>query len=262
MEAPEGYVPLDLVGFTDKGDYVAGNTYAANDLAHNDNKIYRSLQDNNIGHDLPEIPESKTEWWELWLSGGADDLGAITVNDTSNVTGSGAGEIVVAQALIDAIANKIMNDMVMKNMIVNNLLATVEGKVLDATQGKTLDEKITQLNSNIKHIIQPITETQNATLTYNNTTYINGIVYFDFAIETKVSQPNGTEYWYVTMQNQLKSGNILLNGYLTNNLAKQLSVTIATDKSIKIINTTGSEIPSGSRIQISGCAFCNSIDGN
>ena len=27
MAAPEGYVALDLIGFTDKGDYAAGTTY-------------------------------------------------------------------------------------------------------------------------------------------------------------------------------------------------------------------------------------------
>lgn len=37
-----------------------------------------------------------------------------------------------------------------KSNVVNNLLATVTGNVLDATQGKALNEKITQLYSNIK----------------------------------------------------------------------------------------------------------------
>ena len=148
MAAPAGYVPLDLVGFTDKGAYVSESTYAANDIVHNDNKMYRSLQDNNTGHALPVSPETETEWWELWLSGGAEDLEAITVKDTSNVTGDGIGQVVVAQTLIDAIANKVMNDLVAKSQIINNLLATQAGNVLDATQGKVLDEKITQLYSN------------------------------------------------------------------------------------------------------------------
>ena len=148
MSAPAGYVPLDLVGFTDKGAYESENTYAANDIVHDDNKMYRSLQDNNTGHALPVTPETETEWWELWLSGGAEDLEAITVKDTSNVTGGGAGKVVVAQTLIDAIAQKVLNDLIAKTQIVNNLLATQTGNVLDATQGKALDEKITQLNSN------------------------------------------------------------------------------------------------------------------
>lgn len=41
-----------------------------------------------------------------------------------------------------------------KSNVVNNLLATVTGNVLDATQGKALNEKITQLYSNLGGIVQ------------------------------------------------------------------------------------------------------------
>lgn len=149
MPAPQGYVALDLVGFTDKGDYAEGTTYAQNDLVHNDNKIYLSLQDNNTGQALPVSPATETSFWRLWLSGGADDLEALTAEDTSNVTGGGAGQVVVAQTLIDAIANKVMNDLVAKSQIVNNLLATQAGNVLDATQGKALKDLIDQTNSDL-----------------------------------------------------------------------------------------------------------------
>ena len=149
MPAPQGYVALDLVGFTDKGDYAAGTTYAQNDLVHSDNRIYLSLQDNNIGQALPVSPATETAFWKLWLSGGGDDLEALTAEDTSNVTGGGAGQVVVAQTLIDAIANKVMNDLVAKSQIINNLLATQAGNVLDATQGKVLKDELDQLNSDM-----------------------------------------------------------------------------------------------------------------
>lgn len=151
MPAPQGYVALDLVGFTDKGDYAAGTTYAQNDLVHSDNRIYLSLQDNNVGQALPVSPDTETEFWKLWLSGGGDDLEALTAEDTSNVTGGGAGQVVVAQTLIDAIANKVMNDLVAKSQIINNLLATQAGNVLDATQGKALKDEIDQLNSDLQN---------------------------------------------------------------------------------------------------------------
>lgn len=106
MSAPQGYVALDLVGFTDKGDYAAGSTYVKNDLVHSDNKIYLSLQDNNTGQALPVSPETETAFWKLWLSGGADSLELITAKDTGNLTGGGAGTVVVAQELIDAIVEK------------------------------------------------------------------------------------------------------------------------------------------------------------
>lgn len=108
---PEGYVELDLVGFTDKGTYSSSETYVKNDLVHNDNKIYLSLQDDNIGQALPSSTETENTYWKVWLAGSADDLANITVKDTSNVTGGGANKVVVAQNLIDAIANKVIQNM-------------------------------------------------------------------------------------------------------------------------------------------------------
>lgn len=68
-------VKLGLVGFTDKGEWVSnysftnsdGETvigYAANDLVHTDNGIFRSLTDNNI-----TSPDGDTEHtsWQVWL---------------------------------------------------------------------------------------------------------------------------------------------------------------------------------------------------
>lgn len=108
MAAPEGYVALDLIGFTDKGDYAAETTYVKNDLVHSDNRIYLSLQDNNVGNALPVLPATETTYWKLWLSGGSDNLDDLTAKDTSNLMGTGAGQVVVAQALIDAMASKIV----------------------------------------------------------------------------------------------------------------------------------------------------------
>ena len=112
------------------------------------------MQDNNVGQALPGSPDTETEFWKLWLSGGGDDLEALTAEDTSNVTGGGAGQVVVAQTLIDAIANKVMNDLVAKSQIINNLLATQAGNVLDATQGKALKDEIDQLNSDFQNCYQ------------------------------------------------------------------------------------------------------------
>lgn len=120
---PEGYVELDLVGFTDKGTYSSSETYVKNDLVHNDNKIYLSLQDDNIGQALPSSTETENTYWKVWLAGSADDLANITVKDTSNVTGGGANKVVVAQNLIDAIANKViqnMNSITQLNSNLNN----------------------------------------------------------------------------------------------------------------------------------------------
>ena len=77
----------------------------------------------------------------------------VKTTDTYGLVVSALGESTV-QALIDAIANKVMNELINKNKIVNNLLATDASTVLAGTQGAALDKRlveaenaVTQLNS-------------------------------------------------------------------------------------------------------------------
>ncbi|RGY95165.1 hypothetical protein [Clostridium sp. AM58-1XD] len=73
-----------------------------------------------------------------------------------------AGNSTTVQNLLDALASKVVNDLVsnteftekltgymLKSQLVNNLLATVTGNPLDATQGKALKDQIDVLNSNL-----------------------------------------------------------------------------------------------------------------
>lgn len=65
----------------------------------------------------------------------------------------------------------IANNSVSKSSIANNLTTTTEGMVLDATQGKTLNDKISTLNNNLEW----------KTLTHNSAsiTSINGNIFVD-----------------------------------------------------------------------------------
>ena len=82
--------------------------------------------------------------------GGFDGTAAsVKATDTYGLVVDALGES-TAQALIDAVANKVMNELVAKSQILNNLLATVPGNALDAVQGKNLQDQITQLNGEIK----------------------------------------------------------------------------------------------------------------
>lgn len=81
--------------------------------------------------------------------GGFDGTAAsVKATDTYGLVVDALGES-TAQALIDAVANKVMNELVTKSQIINNLLATVPGNALDAVQGKTLMDLYTQLNGDI-----------------------------------------------------------------------------------------------------------------
>lgn len=70
--------------------------------------------------------------------------------DTENLAGGGE---VTAQELLDALAKQVANKLLAKSQVVNNLLATVEGNPLDATQGKALKELIDTTNNNLSKAI-------------------------------------------------------------------------------------------------------------
>ena len=71
--------------------------------------------------------------------------------DTENLAGGGE---VTAQELLDALAEQVANKLLAKSQVVNNLLATVEGNPLDATQGKALKELIDTTNNNLSKCVK------------------------------------------------------------------------------------------------------------
>ena len=96
--------------------------------------------------------------------------------DTENLAGGGE---VTAQELLDALAEQVANKLLAKSQVVNNLLATVEGNPLDATQGKALKELIDTTNNNLSKC--------NIGYSYNGTDGTN-------AIYTAI--PNGSTVWF------------------------------------------------------------------
>ena len=105
------------------------------------NKIESALQEYGVSID------------ELAAAGGT--AAKVKATDTYGLVVSALGES-TAQALIDAIANKVMNELINKNKIVNNLLATDASTVLAGTQGAALDKRlvaaekaVAQLNSEV-----------------------------------------------------------------------------------------------------------------
>lgn len=130
------------MGMNDKHDYEptkwVDNSEPDIDAEHL-NKIESALQEYGVSID------------ELAAAGGT--AAKVKATDTYGLVVSALGES-TAQALIDAIANKVMNELINKNKIVNNLLATDASTVLAGTQGAALDKRlvaaekaVTQLNS-------------------------------------------------------------------------------------------------------------------
>lgn len=100
--------------------------------------------------------------------------------DTENLAGGGE---VTAQELLDALAEQVANKLLAKSQVVNNLLATVEGNPLDATQGKALKELIDTTNNNlsngsVKSYFSPYKKNEaDLCKGYNNS---DGVFYFNY----------------------------------------------------------------------------------
>lgn len=97
---------------------------------------------------------------EARQAAGCDGTAAsISAVDVQGLVAAAGGTSDV-QALINAVADQVINRLVAKGQIVNNLLATEPGNVLDATQGKALKEYYDRLNSDL-------TESKNEVLLYS-----------------------------------------------------------------------------------------------
>ena len=107
------------------------------------------------------------------LGGFNGKASSVKAEDTQDLLGS-AGEETNVQALIDYIADQVKNQLVsdsaltaklanyiLKNQIINNLLATQAGNVLDATQGKALSDMIgdtSQLPEGAENLVGAVTQ--------------------------------------------------------------------------------------------------------
>ena len=83
--------------------------------------------------------------------------------DTENLAGGGE---VTAQELLDVLAEQVANKLLAKSQVVNNLLATVEGNPLDATQGKALKDLIDTTNNNLSNAQKSITQLNGYKVSY------------------------------------------------------------------------------------------------
>ena len=148
MAAPAGYTELGRIGFVDRGTYASGTTYRIGDVVYYNGSTWSALKDNLKG----VTPVAGANWKYMARGFAAEALSAVTAKDTSGVLGT-AGASVTSQALVDAIADKVMTKLIEKSKIVNNLLATDATTVLSGPMGKYLDEKIGKVNSDLGDII-------------------------------------------------------------------------------------------------------------
>lgn len=127
------------------------------------------------GGELKRIPKAQVVLKKL------EDMLA---TDTENLAGGGE---VTAQELLDALAEQVANKLLAKSQVVNNLLATVEGNPLDATQGKALKELIDTTNNNLSKLNGKMLGS-NYVMNYSDFSDLSVNVY---SVETFATTPSG-----------------------------------------------------------------------
>lgn len=82
MNVPSGYTALDLIGFTDKGNYDPLANYVKNDLTHHNNSIWRCLVDDTTG-----VTPAEGANWTVYIQNGTTLNGMADVNLTTPANG-------------------------------------------------------------------------------------------------------------------------------------------------------------------------------
>ena len=144
MAIPEGYEKLAVIGIAYKGEYKPGTVYGLLNAVYYNGSTFVALMDNPDG---PPVADGTN--WQYMAKGFLEGvLSAITATDISGVLGK-AGEIVGAQTLLDAIADRVMNKLLAKSQLVSDLLATEPGNPLDASVGPVISHMIDEINGNL-----------------------------------------------------------------------------------------------------------------
>lgn len=128
---------------------------------------YNPLYDQNLQAG-PYI--TQLEKLQAQAQGYVDYIGAIIeqlrqdIGETALTKADLQNDFAQSQSGIKALDAALGPQILQKSNIVNNLLATITGNVLDATQGKVLDEKITQLYSNMNEKVSKSGDSMTGTL--------------------------------------------------------------------------------------------------
>ena len=149
--------------------------------------------------------------------GGFDGTAAsVKATDTYGLVVDALGES-TTQALIDAVANKVINELIAKSNIVNNLLATEVGTVLSGALGPIIDQRLTdlmnkytQLNGEAIKCMFGISDRD-----LNNATH-PGIYLVDFGASSVKNGPDTGEYFTGALF-IISSGNFLIQLFFDGN---------------------------------------------
>lgn len=133
MNVPSGYSALDLVGFTDKGDYSPSATYVKNDLVHYNGAIWKCLIDDTTGI----VPTTGVNW-DIWIDqstslDGLTDVEITSPTDGQEVTYDATTQKWKNTSKIQTLTNQVkdMNNVYgSKNILINEIKKTTNNGIL------------------------------------------------------------------------------------------------------------------------------------
>lgn len=136
MSIPTGYEKLAVIGIAWKGEYAQGTVYKTMNGVYYKGSTYVALRDNPTG---PPVADGAN--WQYLAKGFEQQLlSAVTALDTSGVLGQ-AGASVGGQALMDAIADKVMTKLVERSAIVQTE-STSTDKVPSSAYFKQVTDRV------------------------------------------------------------------------------------------------------------------------
>lgn len=131
-------------GLVDRGKYDADETYNKGDFVLYKESTWLALQDNLSGVE----PAEGDQWKYLAKGIAAELMSLIFATDTQGLLGT-KGESVTGQALLDEIADRIANKVLLKSELISQIIND-STKAISAAAAYALQEQITTLNSNLE----------------------------------------------------------------------------------------------------------------
>lgn len=253
MAVPEGYTALARIGYADKGNYAAGTTYMTGDVVYHNGSSYVARKDNLKG----VTPTNGNDWKYLARGFAAETMTDVQATDTNGVLGT-AGAQVVSQALIDAIADRVMTKLVERSSIVQTeststttapssayfkqVTDRVISDIAQKADASNLENKTVVGTYNIPNITGVSTAPEQIAGGYHNVAkYSNGQCMYSMMVYVYTSAISNSIIGTISSQFSPKQD---VSAYVYDVTGKRfLLVTIAPDGTIKLMTLEGTAIP-------------------
>lgn len=253
MSIPTGYEKLAVIGIAWKDEYVPGTVYKTMNGVYYKGSTYVALRDNPTGP-----PAADGANWQYLAKGFEQQLlSAITALDTSGVLGQ-AGASVGGQALMDAIADKVMTKLVERSSIVQTestdpttvpsspyfkkVTDKLTSDIAQKADASNLENKTVVGTYNIPNITGVSTAPEQIAGGYHNVAkYSNGQCMYSMMVYVYTSAISNSIIGTISSQFSPKQD---VSAYVYDVTGKRfLLVTIAPDGTIKLMTLEGTAIP-------------------